>query len=172
MKRKNRGYDPSMINFLVTLSTRCFHYFILQIGHKCGACDKVFSLRKNLYQHLRNIHGKTDIGRYGPNSGVSIRLICDACGVGFGERKSLTRHLRMKHSVDVSREKKSVATCIHCNTTFAHLKSLYKHERKFHRAGYKKIVKDSLNEADGGIRKINEKIENIGVIDDYPYLKV
>lgn len=97
-------------------------------------------------------------------------MICDACGIGFGEKKSLMRHLRMKHAVKIGREKKTVAICVHCNSTFAHKKSLYKHERKFHGADYKKIIKDySKNDP---AKKLKEKLEKLGKIDDYECLKV
>lgn len=70
----------------------------------------------------------------------------------------------------VERERKTVAVCVHCNSTFAHRKSLYKHERKFHGADYKKSVKE--NSKNHSAKRMKDNVTESKTIEDYACLRV
>lgn len=77
-----------------------------QIGHKCNQCDKTFTLKRNLYNHMQ--------------SHLEKQHICDKCGLSFLQKGNLVNH-QITHS-DLRPFK-----CLVCSTTFKTIKRLRYH---------------------------------------------
>ena len=68
----------------------------------CTLCGKQFSQRKNLYEHMRNIHQENS------NLLVSKKLItCLVCDKTENNRQQLYAHLTTVHTVTINFEKKN-----------------------------------------------------------------
>lgn len=70
---------------------------------KCKYCKKVFSQRKNLYAHIRNIHNKTPNTKKNKNSN---KVICPFCKLIVVSHLELRKHVSEKHDIEIKEEEK------------------------------------------------------------------
>lgn len=59
----------------------------------CDICDKTFTYKKNLYEHIRNIH------KLEPAITIPKNLSCAKCKTMFSSYKDLRKHISVKHDV-------------------------------------------------------------------------
>jgi len=57
---------------------------------KCSICDTKFTQKKNLYAHLRNIHGSDSL--------AVNNFICTVCEKTFKVQKTLDSHIKKYHT--------------------------------------------------------------------------
>ena len=101
---------------------------------KCSYCDKSFTQKKSLYQHMRNIH------RVEPDL-ENGQFNCDKCEKSFSYKHHLYRHMRNIHNIEPDITKGKII-CNHCSEYFLRHTDLYRHNRKEH--GHDNITKVEL----------------------------
>ncbi|XP_058976053.1 zinc finger and BTB domain-containing protein 17 isoform X18 [Musca domestica] len=116
-----------------------------KIPEQCSYCDKWYSSKCSLYEHIKNMHTDT---------GAEHR--CQTCGFVSTTSKALKKHILFNH--DVVRKHKCnlcekafkrpldlkehmathtgepLYTCVNCGTTFKNKANMFHHRRRFHRA--------------------------------------
>ena len=99
---------------------------------KCKKCGSMFKQRKNLNQHLLNVHGTNprkedywqDLQRKISN--------CESCGEKFTRKTDLNAHIKAKHADN------NTFSCDHCSTKFRYKKNLTRHKLENHGGDEKK----------------------------------
>lgn len=75
---------------------------------KCSICDTKFTQKKNLYAHLRNIHGSDSLG--------INNYVCKVCEKTFKVQKTLDTHIKKYHkNGDANRETRIICPYNECN---------------------------------------------------------
>jgi len=75
---------------------------------KCSICDTKFTQKKNLYAHLRNIHGSDSLD--------VNNFICTVCEKIFKVQKTLDTHIKKYHkNGDKNRETRIICPYDKCN---------------------------------------------------------
>lgn len=59
----------------------------------CTECEQVFTLKKNLYRHLRTIHHIDPIVKHEPT------FHCDICDKKFSTKSNLSQHTKKFHNI-------------------------------------------------------------------------
>ena len=98
------------------------------ISSKCSSCNKVFSSRKSLLNHVRETH-------------CEKKYMCEYCGKAFKQNYHLSRHLVSCSSNDKKKTRtreQSKEVCTICHGNFSTKSNLATHERRVHRFLLKK----------------------------------
>lgn len=90
------------------------------VGNCCPECSKYYALRKNLFQHMRNVHG---IVITDTKSATLKNYQCPQCGASFNDQAQLTRHMQNVHP-------EFLLKCKRCGHGFKNRASHQNHEKK------------------------------------------
>lgn len=83
----------------------------------CKECNAEFTKRKNLYQHLRKIHQKSESQVSDEFKPVDKKFFCVKCFKTYATRPSLSRHKRT-HEGDFRPAHRSRIKCPECTDSF------------------------------------------------------
>lgn len=68
----------------------------------CDICGKQFKQRKNLYEHVRNVHKEE------PNMLINNKFMkCPVCNKTENDRRKVYEHLAAVHNITIHFEKKT-----------------------------------------------------------------
>lgn len=96
----------------------------------CEVCGKSFTLRKNLYKHMRQYHDidvNLNLEFYEIPVKKPLRSLCEVCGKIFMLRKTLYRHMRIRHNIYLNTREKE--RCKICDKMFSSISALRRHIR-------------------------------------------
>lgn len=77
---------------------------ILDPNLTCYLCEKRFKRKKNLYEHLRNVH------KVQPNISYNITCPTTSCEQSFRHYSHLREHLTSIHQIKLDCEKRTFST--------------------------------------------------------------
>ena len=88
------------------------HSFYKMAMYKCDVCDKIFTEKRNVLRHEKNIHGEKN------------SYPCELCNKVYGRTEDLRRHKASTHY------KSTQVQCSKCKKTFARGDNLKRHKCK------------------------------------------
>jgi DNA-directed RNA polymerase subunit RPC12/RpoP len=99
----------------------------------CDECGSV-TLKKNLYAHQRDVHGrKVDLIRLPKKA---KKAMCTMCGKKLATQYGLSRHIKVVHGIALADKNTSRIKCSECLQNFTSYKMLrdhlQEHGKEFH----------------------------------------
>ena len=90
--------------------------------YKCGACESIFTTRKQCESHIAQVHIRNEKQR-GPSK-KGIKYSCDKCEFFSSAAQEFHDHMKLKHDISI--------VCEICSKTFSNMANLKLHQESIH----------------------------------------
>ncbi|KAK5638503.1 hypothetical protein RI129_007006 [Pyrocoelia pectoralis] len=95
----------------------------------CKECNKKFTLKTNLYAHMRKFHNCTGVNDPVPKT---VNELCYICGKSFMKTANFNRHMKNSHTTTVATKRLGRIQCSECGVKFRLYRELREHLTRLH----------------------------------------